>query len=379
MEKTTTVYETEVLVVGAGPAGCATALSLLNYSDTQVMLVEQGDLSQVRVGEQVSATIFKFFDYLKLTEEDFNPNDYMPSYSSVSYWGSHRPSTRNSIFTTEEANYQLNREAFDLSLLSKVSTLGGTVLPRTKVQSIRHCSDGRWELELLHAEQGPLRILAKYLVDATGRNASISRQLEVEVQKHDKLMGLGCFFSLPKGHQQDYGHVLESCEDGWWYCAQLPDNQMVVSLFSDADIVSNKRLNLKQHWLDALARTQHITDSLQGATLSADKLWVRNACSQLVSGKLPNNFLAVGDAACAFDPISSMGIGFALSSGCQAAITIIHHEGDSSDEAFALYQQDLQHIFDDYLATRQTIYDKEQRWLESAFWRRRGFSMVPSE
>lgn len=379
MEKTTTVYETEVLVVGAGPAGCATALSLLNYSDTQVMLVEQGDLSQVRVGEQVSATIFKFFDYLKLNEEDFNPKDYMPCYSSISYWGSHRPSTRNSIFTTEEANYQLNREAFDLSLLTKVSALGGCVLPRTKVQAIRSCSDDRWEVDLLHATEGPLRILAKYLVDATGRNASISRQLKVAVQKHDKLMGLGCFFTLPKGHPKDYGHVLESFEDGWWYCAQLPDNQMVFSLFTDADIISNKRLNQKQHWLEALSRTHHITDSLQGATLSAEKLWVRNACSQLVSGKLPNNFLAVGDAACAFDPISSMGIGFALSSGCQAAITIIYHEADSSGESFALYQQDLQHIFDNYLATRQTIYGKEQRWSESTFWRRRGFSMVPSE
>lgn len=375
MKKHTPVYETEVLVAGAGPSGCATALSLLNYSDKEVMLIEQGDLSNTRVGEQVSATIFKFIDYLKLTQEDFNKSNHMPSYNSISYWGSNKPSTRDAIFTTEESTYQLNREEFDLALLKKVSDLGGVILPRSKVQDIKKNHDGRWELDLIHAKEGPLKILATYLVDATGRNASLSRQLNIHMQKHDKLMGVGCFFSASEDQQQKYGYIIESCKDGWWYCAHLPDNKIVVCLFSDADIISNKRFNQRKQWQKQLSQTQHIASYIQGAKLDTEKPWVRNACSQILNGKLPDNFIAVGDAACGFDPISSMGIGFALSSGCQAAITILNNEGGSLESLFPLYQQDLQHIFNEYQTTHNKIYNKEQRWTSSPFWRRRNTHM----
>ena len=371
MKQKTTVYETEVLVVGAGPSGCATALSLLNYSDTKVMLVEQSDLSNTRVGEQVSATIFKFIDYLKLTQEDFNQSHHMPSYNSVSYWGSNRPSTRDAVFTTEESTYQLNREEFDLSLIKKVADLGGIVLPRTKVINIQQGSDDLWEIELHHPTEGTLHILSKYLVDATGRNSTISKQLNVKIEKHDKLMGVGCFFTSPNNYQKEYGHIIESCDDGWWYCAYLPNNKMVVSLFSDADIISSKRLNQKQHWKNKLSETQHILNNLNGATLDTDKPWVKNACSQLLTGELPKHFVAIGDAACAFDPISSMGIGFALSSGCQAAVTIINHDSRSSEKVFSLYQQDLHNIFNEYQTTHRKIYGKENRWMDAEFWQRR--------
>lgn len=369
--KKTTVHETEVLVVGAGPSGCATALSLLNYSDINVMIIEQGDLSQIRVGEQVSATLFKFIDYLKLTQEDFNQNHHMPSYNNVSYWGSHQPSIRDAIFTTEESTYQLNREEFDLALITKVSALGGTIFPRTRVQSIQQQDDGRWDVTVIHAEEGPLHILTTYLVDATGRNASLSKQLHIPIQKHDKLMGVGCFFSTPENHSREYGHLIESCQYGWWYCAHLPNNKMVVSLFSDADIISNMHFNQSTQWKQLLSQTQHLTHYLQDTTLNTKKPWVRNACSQILTGELPQNFVAVGDAACAFDPISSMGIGFALSSGCQAAITILNQSNDILKNTFALYQQDLHHIFNDYQATHQQIYNKEQRWRHSEFWQRR--------
>lgn len=371
MKKQTTVYETEVLVAGAGPSGCATALSLLNYSDKNVMLIEQGDLSNTRVGEQVSATIFKFIDYLKLTQEDFEQCNHMPSYNSISYWGSNNPSTRDAIFTTEESTYQLNREEFDFALLKKVSDLGGVILPRTKVQNIKQNPDGRWELDLIHSTEGLLKIRANYLVDATGRNASLSRQLNIHMQKHDKLMGVGCFFYASDNQQHKYGHIIESCKDGWWYCAHLPDNKIVISLFSDADIISNKRLNQTKQWQSQLSQTQHIAGYIQGAKLDTEKPWVRNACSQILNGILPSNFVAVGDAACGFDPISSMGIGFALSSGCQAALTIINNDTTTSANQFSLYQQDIQGIYNEYLTTHKKIYEKEQRWIHADFWQRR--------
>lgn len=369
MIKESLVYETEVLVVGAGPSGCATAISLLNYTDASVMLIEQSDFTNLRVGEQVSATLFKFIDYLKLTQTEFSTKDYMPSFDSVSYWGSAQPSTRNAIFSTEESSFQLNREAFDIALVQKVSDLGGEVFPRTKIQRVKQRDSGRWELLLRHDTEGEFRIIATYLIDATGRNAKVSHQLGVAPNKKDNLVGVGCFLTTPNNHQLEFGHIIESYEDGWWYCAQLPNKQLVVSLFSDADIVSEQRLNSLECWQKKLSQTVHLKKQLQGATLNSDKTWVRNASSQVLQSALPSHFMSVGDAACAFDPISSMGIGFALSSGCQAALSIANHRENAA--SFSLYQHDLENIFNDYWAMRKTIYEKESRWRHASFWKRR--------
>ncbi len=54
----TSTFETDVLIVGGGPAGSSTALSLLKYSNLEVALIEQSTLNNLRVGEQVNASIF---------------------------------------------------------------------------------------------------------------------------------------------------------------------------------------------------------------------------------------------------------------------------------------------------------------------------------
>ncbi|MBJ7549080.1 lysine-epsilon-oxidase maturase LodB [Marinomonas ostreistagni] len=366
-----TVHETEVLVVGAGPSGCATALSLLNYSGLQegaVFVVEQSDLGRVRVGEQVSPTLFKFLDYLKLSNEEFIRETCRPSFNGVSYWGSTSANTRESVFTADDTTYQLDREEFDLALIKKVSDLGGVVLPRTRVKSVIRTDDQRWSVELHHPEQGIFHVLADYLVDATGRNASIARQLGIELEKKDNLVGVGCFLSAPEEPGEPFGHVLESCEFGWWYCAHLPNNQMVVSLFADAGLVSSEHLGKIQPWLSYLADTSHLKRYVSGAKVCSEKPWVRNAGSQRLLGHWPDNFIAVGEAACAFDPISSMGIGFAISSGCQAAIAIMAQQKVPTTGAIELYRSDLERIFSEYLETCRTIYSKEKRWEDSEFW-----------
>jgi flavin-dependent dehydrogenase len=91
----------------------------------------------------------------------------------------------------------------------------------------------------------------------------------------------------------------------------------------------------------------------------------------LLSENLPTSYLAVGDAVCSFDPISSMGIGFALASGSQAATAINASDHTSGDMSLQSYFKDTKRIFSDYLKTRNKIYRQETRWPDSDFWQRR--------
>ena len=191
--------ETDVLIVGGGPAGASAALSLLNYSDVSVTIVEQSDLSQLRVGEHVSPAIFNLIDYLKIDKDDFEPGSFMPAYSNTAYWGSDYPSTTDSMFTAEGATFQLDREKFDFKLIEQVAERGGNIFPRTKCTEFVQLENKHWEITIKHPEEGTHTLKAKYLMDATGRQAHVCRQVGVPSQKFDSLMGAGMFLQLKEG------------------------------------------------------------------------------------------------------------------------------------------------------------------------------------
>lgn len=365
----------DVVIIGAGPSGASAALSLLNHSQLSVAIVEHSDLNGVRVGEHVTASIFDLVNYLNIAPSEFESGSFLSSFDSTSYWGSNLPSNRNSMFSAQSETYQVDREKFDLKLIQQVSDRGGMIYPRTKCTHYGQDKSNHWTLSLSHPEQGEFNLQTKFLIDASGLSASVCRKIGYESQKVDQLAAAGCFFQLNDNHQNTREQVIETTPLGWWYKAYLPNQMMVVSFFSDADIISNQRLNTLDVWRQQLQQTSHIKRSLGNAQLLAKKPWVRNSYSQVAGSHEYNNFLATGDAVSSFDPISSMGIGFAISSACHAANVVIAQFSDQSDEEkeqqIQNYYRDIKNNFNQYLTLRKTYYQKETRWPDSEFWQRR--------
>ena len=80
--------------------------------------------------------------------------------------------------------------------------------------------------------------------------------------------------------------------------------------------------------------------------------------------------LAVGDAAMAFDPLSSQGVARALTTGRQAVEVMLAARNGNAD-APEHYLRSLKLTFDKYLQKRTHYYRTEQRWPDAPFWRRR--------
>ena len=141
-------------------------------------------------------------------------------------------------------------------------------------------------------------------------------------------------------------------------------------LVTDDDLLPRgAKSNLRAWWLEQLSRTAHVQDRL-GAFATPRRLLVRSARSQHLDAASGAGWLAVGDAALAFDPLSSHGIANALDHGRRAAASIAAQlAGDrSSLDTFA---RDLQREYAAYRTTRASYYRLEARWPDSAFWKRR--------
>ncbi len=80
--------------------------------------------------------------------------------------------------------------------------------------------------------------------------------------------------------------------------------------------------------------------------------------------------MAVGDAAVAFDPLSSLGINNALETGLRAA-EAIHAALSGHEKALTPYASFLHDRLAESERLRLSFYAMEQRWRQEPFWRRR--------
>lgn len=365
----TDIFHTDVLIAGGGPSGASAALSLLLHTQLDVTLIDHSAFDMSSIGEHIDNSLFDLLSYLEIDREQFEADSFIEGYSNMAAWGNTHISSRNSIHNPTGKSYQLDRGKFDLLMISEVARRGGRIFPRTRCIKIEQLPDGHWKILLRHQERGDFILQAKFLIDASGRQGSICRSLNIPAGKQDKLIGIGAFLQFEDHRILPQEVFLETVEQGWWYCATLPNQRMTVTLFTDADIAKQQQLQKPENWNKLLAATVHVKKRVKNAH-AYDIPWVRNAFSQLTDSTTKTNFLAVGDAAVAFDPISSMGIGFAVSSACHAARAINYFfDGDSS--YIQSYQLSLSDIFSNYLDLRKRYYSSERRWSDSPFWQRR--------
>jgi hypothetical protein len=100
---------------------------------------------------------------------------------------------------------------------------------------------------------------------------------------------------------------------------------------------------------------------------------VRPADSRLISPMTGPGWLATGDSAMAFDPLSSLGITKALRSGLLASFAAFDYLYSSHAKA-SLARYEALHLREwaGYLRARHLHYAAETRFREHPFWRPRG-------
>lgn len=352
----------DVAIVGGGPAGTATAISLRQHApELSVVLIEASHYDTHRIGETLPPLVRPLLEHLNLWKNFCNLGA-REAFATSAVWGAPKPVTNEFFLAPANTGWHVERAAFDAMLACVARDRGVELLKGAAVRGVRS-RDSSSTLKLSSGAS----VNARFIVDATGGAAIFARRLGARITSVDQLIGITRFFH---GGDKEAGVVVESFEHGWWYSAGLPNGRRIVGCITDADLARKIGLGAVEEWRRRLAATSHLGTLIE-ASEPDGPLIIRSTATQLLQPIGTNSWLAVGDAASRFDPLSSQGILKALRGGIFASYAIGDWLTRADNTGLQRYDRFVRQEFRSYCAVRAQYYREEQRWPESEFWARR--------
>jgi flavin-dependent dehydrogenase len=357
--------DVDVAVIGGGPAGLATALRLAEPPGLSVTVLERAEEPRVKIGETVPPEVRPVLEGLGVWPA-FQAAGHLPGWGTSSCWGSPDLGYNDFLFQPAGHGWHLDRARFEADLEKEAVARGVCVRRSVGVRTAMEISDG-WSLRVRTAK-GEESLRARIVVDASGRQAAFASQQGARRLAFDALAGVYRFF-VPHRPRETGLTLVEADENGWWYSAALPGGRAVACFMTDADLLHRLRLGGDAGWQAQAARSRQTAARLRAATALGPPR-VKPAASSVLDLAAGRAWLAVGDAASTFDPLSSRGILKALLSGTRAAAAVRSAlAGDR--EALPLYAEQVWSEMERYLAVREQHYGLERRWPGAPFWSRR--------
>ena len=417
----------DVVVIGGGPAGSAAAVTLA-YDGRSVLVVNNRIVSGRRISSVETSTperrafgigeggppgLDRAVDQV-FGAGTFVREDHLVSFGNRSCWGSDHPVDTDFMFNPFGPGWHLDRVAFDARLRDRAEAAGATVWPGTvreatahaDAERLQHDEAGRWHRErrwtlTIESAAGAREVDASIVCDATGRATTFARRHGGHLITHDRLVAAVAVYDATSpapdaapsrpgpadepgtGSSEDTGSgvvvddldsltTIEAVPDGWWYTAAIPDRRRVVAFFTDRDLCPNEVRSI-EGFGRLLAGTELVGDVVAGSPLRYELRQPMLFCaagSAWLERPSGPGWLATGDAAACFDPLSSQGILTAILMGRtagDAAISLLVDPDAGTDAYDTRYRA----VIDRFLDEHRTMYDLERRWPDAPFWARR--------
>lgn len=352
----------DVAVIGGGPAGAAAAL-MLGRLGLRATILEGKPAPVWKIGETLAPESRQVLQSLGVWDA-FLEDGHLPSWGSFSVWGGEAQTERDFIFNPHGCGWQLDRARFETLLQERAEAAGAEIRRGAAVSALERRGEA-WELIA-----GKHRLRARWLIDASGRACVVARRLGQQRVALDQLVSVYAMAIAAERRDADSRTFVEARPTGWWYSALMPGDRRTVAWQTDGDFVSAGHWREPAWFHQQIQETRRLKDLLHEHRYSFSQApRLTSAQSARIEPACGEFWLAVGDAAQSFDPLSGQGIFHALLSGHHAAKAIV--DGWSGDGDVPGYAGWLDLLWTRFLTARKAFYGAERRWPDEAFWLRR--------
>jgi flavin-dependent dehydrogenase len=323
--------------------------------------------NKIAFGESLNPDIKSCLLFLDIWS-NFIKDNHLKSFGNLSVWGNNKIKENNFFFHPNTYGYHIDRQRFNNMFVwaakqQDVQYLSPLIKTIDKDNNI-------FKLKLLDNNNLRIIIDSKFMVDATGRARWFSLREGISVKTFDHLCGYICFLKSQSKSDTQPMTLIESSPNGWWYTALLPNDIRITAFFTDYDLSFSKYLKTISGWKKVLNKTLHIRKIIEeydyNIYLGPYAILSNSTRLEKAYGQ---NWLAIGDAAATFDPLSSNGVLNAIDDAINVS-NIIKKYLEEEENMFDSYNIYLIKKFNNYLYKRSFYYNKEKRWENSLFWRR---------
>lgn len=322
----------DIIILGAGPGGIATALKLEKLGISCTVLDKATFPRDKVCGDAISGHVF--YAYKQIDEDIFK--EFQTTHDiELNCWGVqfHLPKNRSLEFTIptrlKTIDFDAHHEAeafisrridFDNFLVQKAKKSDLiTIIEGVDIQGFERIENGF----LLKNKKGEILYETKLLIAADGALSKFAKQFGNIHKENEHYAGaVRAYYSNLKNenpHNFLEFYYLDEFLPGYIWIFPLPNNTANVGFGMRTDKISEKRINLKKEFNRILTEHPRFKNRFKDAVLE----------NKIVGFPLPlgskkrkisgDNFMLVGDAASLIDPLTGEGIGNATISGIFAA------------------------------------------------------------
>lgn len=359
-------FDTGAIIIGAGPAGAATSIYLSKAGIPHIILDKEefprdkvcGDACSGKTAYVIRNANPEWMQEI-FSDEDKNT----PSHGIIFVAPNGKqltiPFNPNPHEGETAPGFTAKRLVFDNFLFEKLPSEHCTIFQNAKVTGIEK---GESVTVALQHEGQEYIVTAPVIVGADGDKSIVRKQfLKDHTTEKTSAVGLRAYYHGVTGmHNGNYIelHFLPEVLPGYFWIFPLPNGMANVGVGILSEKIREKKINLREKMLNAIATNPNIAPRFKNATLDGKILgWglPMGMEQKPVSG---NNFLLTGDAASLIDPFSGEGIGNAMYSGMLAAKAIEEaHKQQKFDAEFlnSIYDSPLYKRLGDELRIGNTL------------------------
>ncbi len=320
------VESCDVVVIGGGPAG-STAAALLARCGHRVIALEKAHHPRFHIGESLLPMNLPILERLGVLDQvramgvfkrgaDFEA-DTPAGYNTYAF--------DRAIGRSPPHAYQVWRQDFDQMLYAHARACGADAREGHEVKAVEQVGPRESLLDVLPDEGAGYRIRARYVVDASGRDALLSgrKKLRRKNAAHQSAAIFGHFRNAAFRPGEDAGNIsIYHFEHGWMWMIPLPQGVMSVGAVCRPDYLRRRKGRTTEFLLDTRKLNTALWQRLAAAELVGDEVRVTGNYSYDAARMGGPGWVLVGDAFAFLDPVFSSGVYLAMSGAEQAAAVV---------------------------------------------------------
>jgi flavin-dependent dehydrogenase len=313
----------DVAVIGGGPGG-STAAALLAQRGYKVIALEKAHHPRFHIGESLLPMNLPVFERLGVLDRVRELGVFKPGadFEADNERGYNTYAFSRAIGKSPPHAYQVWRQDFDTMLYAHARECGADAREGHEVLSVDQRAARESHLEVRTDEGRAYRIQARYVVDASGRDAFLAakKRLRRKNDQHQSAAIFGHFRGALRRTGEDAGNIsIYSFDHGWMWMIPLRDGVMSVGAVCRPDYLKQRKGRTVEFLLDTLRLNPALWRRLDHAELIGNEVRVTGNYSYDSARMGGPGWILVGDAFAFLDPVFSSGVYLAMSGAEQAA------------------------------------------------------------